>query len=258
VKSRFAAGFTRSAFLEKHFTSAGLTVVALLFSACANSYEMKVDAISRSKPPTASAVAEAPVSYQIRSNNPQMDEDSLRFKEAAKYVKTALSGKGMYEAPNTEQADVIVNLDYGMGPPKAHMETESEPIYITVPGRTYTQTVQVGTDKAGNPIYQTIVSQDPPTEQYAGDREYQILVVTYEKYLRLTARQNVVSTEGRPPPEIWTVDVTSEGESKNLRKFIPILAAASIDYIGNDTRGEKTVQLKETKDGAVAFVKKGL
>ena len=235
--------------------------MAIFASGCANRYDMKVDAISRGGPATpqvAAAPAPEPVSYHIRSSKNQEDEDSLRFKEAARFVKTALSGRGMYEAPNAEQAEMIVDLDYGIGPPRALMEMRSEPIYITLPGRTYTERVQVGTDRNGNPIYQVVTMQEPPTTEYAGDREYQVMVVKYEKYLRMTARENKEATEGRPPPEVWTVDITTDGESKNLRKYIPIMAAASIDYIGADTRGQKSVTLKEEKDGAVAFVKKGM
>ncbi|MSU70564.1 MAG: hypothetical protein EXS39_07290 [Opitutaceae bacterium] len=231
-----------------------VAVVGLLLSGCASGYQMKVDAISRPKP----AAKEEPVSYRIRNKNPEDSDDSLRYKEAAKFVKTALSGKGMYEVADSEKADMVVDIDYGMSPPKGRVETVSEPVYITVPGPVTYQTMQVGSGANGTPIYRTIAVQGPPRTEYVGEREYLVMRVTYEKYLHLTARENQPGSEGRPPPEIWTIDVTSEGESKNLRKYLPALAAASIDYIGKDTRGQKDIRLKDEKDGAVAFVKKGL
>jgi hypothetical protein len=222
----------------------------LLFAGCASTYNLKVDALAKPN-------AEPVLSYEIHNKNPLLTEDSLRYKEAAAYVKTALSGKGLYEAPSNTKADIVVDLDYGIGPPQTRRETMSEPVYVSLPGQTRTQTVQVGIDQKGNPIYQTMLIQDPPTTEFAGFREYQISVTVYEKYLRLTARTSAPVEEGRPSPEIWTVDVTSEGESRDLRKNLPVLVAASIDYIGRDTQGQKTIKLKDSSSD-VAFVKKGM
>jgi hypothetical protein len=227
-----------------------LVAVSLALSGCANSYVVKIDALA--KPKAADAV-----SYEIHNANPLVADDSLRYKEAAGFVKTALSGKGMYEAPEGQKADVVVAVDYGVGPPQMHRETVSEPVYITLPGRVYSETVQVGTDAKGNPIYQTVMRQEPPTTQMAGFREYEITSVVYEKYLKLAARENKPGVEGRPPSEIWTIDATSEGESHDIRKSLPILAAASIEYIGKDTHGQKTIRLKDGSP-AVVFVNKGM
>ena len=81
--------------------------------------------------------------------------------------------------------------------------------------------------------------------------------MVYEKYLRLTARQNAEGVEGRPPAEVWTIDATSEGETRDLRKTLPLLVAASIDFVGQDSKGQKTVRLQDA-DKDVAFVKKGM
>jgi hypothetical protein len=163
----------------------------------------------------------------------------------------------LYEAPPNTSPDLVVDLDYGVGPPEMRRETVSEPVYITIPGQIRTERVQVGTDSQGRPIYQTITVQDPPTTEFAGFREYIITIVVYEKYLKLSARENKEPVEGRPPQEVWTVDVTSEGESRDIRKNLPVLVAASIDYIGIDTQGQKTIRIKDTSSD-IAFVKKGM
>ncbi len=225
-------------------------VVTLLLSGCATTYEVKVDSLAKPK-------SENAISYEIKNRNPLVAEDSLRYKEAAGMVKTALSGKGMYEAPPNTKADVVVDLDYGVGPPQMKRETVSEPVYITLPGQIRTERVQVGTDAQGRPIYQTITVQDPPTTEFAGFREYIVTVVTYEKYLKLSARENKEAVEGRPAQEVWTVDVTSEGESRDIRKNLPVLVAASIEYIGKDSQGQKTIRIKDNSSD-VAFVKKGM
>lgn len=222
----------------------------LILAGCTTTHTVKVDSLAKPK-------AEESISYEIKNRNPLVADDSLRFKEAASLVKTALSGKGLYEAPPNTKPDMVVDLDYGVGPPQMRRETVSEPVYITIPGQIRTERVQVGTDSQGRPIYQTITVQDPPTTEFAGFREYQITVTVYEKYLKLSARENSEPQEGRPQQEIWTVDVTSEGESRDIRRNLPVLVAASIDYIGADTQGQKTIRIKDTHSD-IAFVKKGM
>lgn len=230
--------------------SVTLLAAVLLLAGCATSTEVKVDSLAKPN-------AESAVSYELKNRNPLVADDSLRYQEAANFVRTALSGKGMYEAPPGVKPDIVVDLDYGVGPPVSKKETISEPVYITIPGQIRTERVQVGTDSQGRPIYQTITVQDPPTTEFAGFREYQITVTVYEKYLKLSARENAPPVEGRPPNEVWTVDVTSEGESRDIRKKLPVLVAASIDYIGKDSQGQKSIRIKDT-DSDVAFVKKGM
>lgn len=241
----FASGARPKARLVAAFAAA-----ILMFSGCATTHEVKIDSLAKPN-------AEPAISYEIKNKNPLVADDSLRYKEAAGFVKTALSGKGMYEAPPNTKADMVVDLDYGVGPPQMRREQVSEPVYITLPGQIRTERVQVGTDSQGRPIYQTVTVQDPPRTEFAGFREYYVTVVVYEKYLKLSARENKEATEGRPASEIWTVDVTSEGESRDIRKNLPVLVAATIDYIGKDSQGQKTIRIKENSSD-IAFVKKGM
>jgi hypothetical protein len=222
----------------------------LLLAGCATTHQVKIDSLA--KPDAANAI-----SYEIKNKNPLVADDSLRYKEAANLVKTALSGRGMYEAPPNTTPDLVVDMDYGVGPPQMRKETVSEPVYITIPGQIRTERVQVGTDSQGRPIYQTVTVQDPPTTEFAGFREYIVTIIVYEKYLKLSARENKEPVEGRPPQEVWTVDVTSEGESRDIRKNLPVLVAASIDYIGKDSQGQKTIRIKDSSSD-IAFVKKGM
>lgn len=228
----------------------GAAAAVLLAAGCANSTTVKIDSLAKPK-------AEESISYKILNKNPTVDDDSLRYKEAAGYVRTALSGKGLYEAPDAQNADLVVSIDYGVGPPQSRREVVSEPVYVTLPGQMRMERVQVGTDRNGNPVYQTMTVQDPPRTEFAGYREYFVTVTVYEKFLRLNATENKPAAEGRPPSEIWTVDITSEGESRDIRKALPILAAASIDYVGKDSLGQKTIRIKDT-DKDVAFIKKGM
>src|SRR5688500_8706519 len=117
---------------------AGLLLAGLFVAGCATTHTVKVDSLAKPK-------AEDAISYEIKNRNPLVADDSLRYKEAASLVKTALSGKGLYEAPPNTKPDMVVDLDYGVGPPQMRRETVSEPVYITLPGQIRTERVQVGT-----------------------------------------------------------------------------------------------------------------
>jgi hypothetical protein len=229
-----------------------LFALPALFAGCTTTYVVQVDAISQS-----TERAQEAQSYAIQTSNPQHDEESLRHKEVANYVKTALSGKGMYEAPRPEMADVVVNIDYGMETPRVKYETVSNPIYAQVGGGVrYVQTPVF--DRNGRVVgYQTVAVYDPPRTELIGYEDSVQPVVVYEKYLKISARENKPADEGRPAAEVWTVNVTAEDESKDLRKYLPILAAASADVIGTNSHTQKPVTIK-ADDEVVGFIKKGL
>jgi hypothetical protein len=221
---------------------------------CHNStYQVKVDAITKREAATAAAEAQ---SFKIRSKNPAVGDESLRYKEAADFVKTALSGKGLYEAPSTEAADMIVELDYGMEAPRTKLEMVSSPVYAQVGGGVRYEQVPV-TDSRGNTSYRTVAVYKAPRTELVGFDEVPRQVTIYEKYLRVSARENKPGSEGRPPAELWSVQTSTEDESKDLRKYLPIMASATADYIGKDTTKQKVVKIKDPSQ-VVEFIRKGM
>ncbi|HEX2852557.1 MAG TPA: hypothetical protein VHO24_04910 [Opitutaceae bacterium] len=228
----------------------GSAVVGGVFTTgCATKYEMKVDSISQ---PAAKDVA----SYQIKTKIPAAEADTLRVQEAAIFIKTALSGKGLYEAPNPETADVVVNVDYGIEPPKIRLERSTVPVYAQTGGGVRYEQIPL-VDSKGNATSRTVAIYEPPRTEMVGYQEVVIPVHIYEKFLRISAHENRTPAEGKAPTELWSVHVKSEDESKDLRKYLPLLASASADYIGKDTKVETTVKMKENDPG-VTFVKKGM
>jgi hypothetical protein len=223
-----------------------VAAAALFVGGCATgTHEIKVDAIAK---PAADAQ-----SYRLKSKDPRLGEENLRYHEAADFVRTALSGKGMYEAPNDAKADVIVELEYGLDAPRTKVERVSVPVYAQVGGGVRYDTVPV-TDSRGNVTTRTVAVYDPPRNELIGYEEMPRQVTIYEKYLRLTARENKPANEGRPPAEIWSVQVSAEDESKDIRKYLPIMASASIDYIGKDSTNQQVVRVRENSPG-VEFIK---
>lgn len=228
----------------------GLLGVLLAASGCATSYDVKVDAITQPKP------KEAAASYRIKNKNPTTEEDNLRYKEATNYVKTALSGHGMYEAPEDAVPDVIVEIEYGVEAPSVRMERTSVPIYSQSGGGVKYNPLPVPIAN-GSVLQRTIPVYDAPDSQLVGYQEVVTPVAVYEKFLHISARENKPKTDGATPTEIWSVNTTLEDESKDIRKYLPLLASASMESIGTDTGSRKTIKLKES-DQNVDFVKKGL
>jgi hypothetical protein len=210
---------------------------------------MKVDALAK-------RTASAPQSYALKSKDPQLGEENLRYREAAELMRTALSGKGLYEAPVPEKADVIVELDFGMDSPQTKIETVTRPLMAQVDGGVRYETVPI-VDQRGNTSMRTVPVYQPPRTEVVAYEDVYLPVSVYEKYLRVTARENNEGVEGRPPTELWSVNVSAVDGSKDLRKYLPVMAAVTADYIGKETGHEKAVNVRENS-AAVDFIKRGL
>lgn len=228
-----------------------LALLSLLAGGCATSYRFKVDAIKNAD------VQEAKQSYQVVSANPEMDEQDLRFQEAVHYVKTALSSKGMFEAPPGTSADMVVEIDFGMEEPKTKYYTVSEPIYVTTGGGTRTVMVPVRDPNTGKVTMMPQIVYDPPTRELVGFQDRVVTVTVYEKYMRITARETPQEAGDRPPREVWSVYVSNEDESGDLREYVPLMVSAAMDSINQNSASQKEVVLNKS-DERVTFVKQGM
>ncbi|MSU47905.1 MAG: hypothetical protein EXS37_02245 [Opitutus sp.] len=228
-----------------------VVLLSFLVSGCStgSTYRVKVDSITK---PTASSAQ----SFKIKSKDPRLGEESLRYREASDFVKTALSGKGLYEAPSEEKADMIVELDYGMEAPRSKIGRVSTPVYAQVGGGVRYDSVPV-TDSRGNTSYRTVAVYEAPRSELVGYDDLPRQVTIYEKYLKITARENKAASEGRPPSELWSIHASAEDESKDLRKYLPIMASATVDYIGQDSTSQRTVKVRADGPG-VDFIRKGM
>ena len=185
-----------------------------------------------------------------------LGDDNLRYKEAADFVKTALSGKGLYEAPTTDTADMIVELDYGVEAPRTRIERVSVPVYAQVGGGVRYEQVPT-TNSRGITSTRTVAVYEPPRTELVGFDEVPREVTIYEKYIRITARENKTAAEGKPPTQLWSIHSSTEDESKDLRKYLPIMASATVEYIGKDSTAGKDVKVR-VPSPTVDFIKKGM
>ncbi len=83
-----------------------------------------------------------------------------------------------------------------------------------------------------------------------------IPVTTYGKYLLITAIDNREDVDIEDAPHAWVVIVKNRDESDDLDNYLPLMAAASIEYVGTRTDNQEVITLKES-DQEVTFVKAG-
>ncbi len=218
-------------------------------SGCANQvYNVKVDAIQNPEITTG-------YSYRILDKDAARASADPRHAEAVQLVKTALAGRGMYEAPKAIDAEVEVIVDYGVGPQRLKIENY-DPQFD--PSITRAPLAIVAMRKPDG----TVSYAAFPAERLDVDGTYRGMPVmrgahVYEKYLTITARETAVSVGGRrKPAEAWQVEASVEDKKDSLEGYLPVLVGAAADYLGTNT--EKHQRMKLDKDAeVVAFVKSG-
>jgi hypothetical protein len=243
--------FPLQPFIARARTLAALVGSLLLGGCAASSYRVQVDAVGRLAP----AGNRPAASFRIETRNPAIDETSLRHREVTAQIRTVLSSRGLYEAPASARPDMIVEVDYALGPPRAATETTRVPVF----------------DRAGNRLPDDLTpaaEQDADAEDRGGPvGEDRIDLVGYsgtdrtiyvrEKRLTIHGVENRAALAGAPAADLWRVEVCLEDESSDLRECLPILASAAMDHLGRTTDGAETVTVS-AGDRAVAFVKRGM
>ena len=227
-------------------------LLGALMGGCNTTYEMEVDAIKNPQVQDAE-------SYVIVPRDPEQDVNDLRYKETVNYIKTALSSKGMYEAIDPLEADMVIEVDYGMEPPRREFKVVEEPVFATIQQPDTIQTVQQRDPKTGRVITYTVRIPGRRSRELVGYQERLVSVVVNEKYMELTAKENMLETISSdvPAQEIWSVRVRNYDENDDLREYLPIMAASVADYVGEDTGNNQNVRLKEN-DEVVQFIKRGM
>jgi hypothetical protein len=214
-----------------------LALAAVLASTgCVSTYQIQVDASARALPATSS-----PASYHIRDRTAAGGEHTLRPDEIARHVRTALSAHGLYEAQNQDAADIVVEISYGVGPPRVQHRVRETLVF----GRPAAVGELNGAAPEG--VAREMMGYTPLVEAS----------VTREKHMALIARQNRTGDAARPPEDLWRVQVSIENESSDLRGHLDVLASAAMDHIGRTTDGPAALTLR-SDDDAVRFIRKGL
>jgi len=184
---------------------AGL-LAALSLAGCQSVHEVTVDAISNSQ-------KQAGQAYRLEVLDPSGGVDAELQALAVTTIKQTLAARGMYEAPPGAKIDMIINFEYGVGHGHIKIVTQQNNDVLLGP-------------------YVT-----PQTSSKA--------VVVFDKFIELTAREAVTTPDpahpgapARPGEELWNIRASIEDPKKDLSTFLPALASACIDYIGENSGQE--------------------
>lgn len=88
----------------------------------------------------------------------------------------------------------------------------------------------------------------PPDLETVGDETKRDPVLVHDKRLQIIVRAAEDSPLGASSEKVWVVDVTSEGESRDLRPFLPALSSAGINHVGRETRGKIVIRLSDADE----------
>jgi len=216
-----------------------LALAAVAATGCSTRYAFSVDAVHP-------AAATSPQrSYRLVDARPDARPGDLRFARVAQDVNTALSRHGMYAAPAGTTPELTIEVDFGVSAPVTRQGVRREPFYMELPGSAYgsTQSREIGGSRVTQP-------------HYLGERDVPYVIKTYRKYLRLTARVGDPADTSAAPHQVWSVLVTNDDTSDDLRAYTRLMVAAALDHIGDDLPHERRIVMTR-KDGRVTFVEEG-
>jgi hypothetical protein len=194
-----------------------LSMTAFFITGCTVSpkYKVTIDAI------TSPHAHVAPSSYLLKSLENKKDENSLLFQKYAQTVTEVLKAEGYSKAVQNQPTNQIIYFDYGIDKVNQSTEVYTEPDI----------SFHIGW---GYPYYHPFY-----TPFYGGGyTTYRKTHIYYNRYITLLAKDTLNK-------ELWRIDVSSIGESKNLQKIIPILINAAAPYIGTNTAEPVNIVIKE-------------
>jgi len=180
-------------------------------------YRVSIDAI------TAENISIAPSSYVIKALDDKKDVNTLIFQQHSQKLAQVLQQKGYVTTQGTVATQTIY-FDYGIE--KVNEETQ-----------TYTErdiSFHIGYGYGYGGYYSPFYSPFYGTGFGGGYSTYSKTRIYYNRYVTLLAKD-------QSNKELWRVDVSSVGESKNLKKIIPLLLEAATPYIGTNT--DEPIQL---------------
>jgi len=211
-----------------------LLVFALGFTGCAHTYNVKVDALCNPN-------VTAGTSYRIVPHDDVKADFDPVYAEALQLVEAALASRGYYSAANPRDAEMVVEVDLGIGSKRKRAIDDPEYFGMTnlppaaVSGRNRSDLAQNLVPGSNEPVTPV---PPPPTR---------VTVITlYEKYLTLSARETQRATLGlRNPVELWRVNVSVEDDKEDVTSCLPILVVTAIDKIGTSTGARENVRVSD-------------
>lgn len=188
-------------------------------------YKVAVDAIA------APNFVVRPTTYSIKALGEKTDASSLNFQQQIAHLKSILNQKGYSLTNYPSLAEQVIYFDYGIE------KVSEEHRYYNHPNITFGLSWGYPYGYYGRRYYHPFYHDF----WYGGYTRYHKASIHYNRYITLLAKEQT----GK---ELWRVDVSSIGESKNLKKIVPILLQAAQPYMGTNTQETVKLVIKENVD----------
>ena len=191
-------------------------------SPVSSKYRVMVDAI------TAPSLTTIPKNYTIQALKEETNINSLEFLLYKEKLNNQLQQSGYNLVDNPVEDAQIIYFDYGIEKELETTQTYSEPditfgVSVGYPYNYY--------QRGYHPFWNDYRYRQNYTT-------YQKNYIYYNRYITLLAKEPT----GK---ELWRVDVSSIGESKNLKKIIPLLIESATPYMGRNTQQPIKIIVKE-------------
>lgn len=187
-------------------------------------YQVTVDAI------TAPNLSISPSTYVIKALDNQKDSNGLIFRKYSEKLAQTLNQNGYANLSTDQTAKQLIYFNYGLEKVDEETEVYSQP------------NISFGIGWGGGYGHYGHYGYYSPfyhSSYYGGGYStYSKTHAYYNRYITLLAKDQFNK-------ELWRVDVSSVGESKNLRKIIPILIEAAAPYIGTNTAEPVQLVIKD-------------
>jgi hypothetical protein len=209
-----------------------LALLPLLFGCGKQEYQIRVKA-------TAYVTPLAGTYYFLLRGDKSVPIDAAQFKEFADYVKKALAERQYVEAMDLGSADVVIFFSYGLKFPLGYHEALNAPGPGEGIGRMIPFSLSFGSSggmpDSGSSYFRQVGIPIPFTSP--GN--------VYRRYLTIEAVNGATYNSEGTRLVLWKINAISIGYSTDLRKIFPLLLTACKPYIGETTKKEIVVNLRE-------------
>jgi hypothetical protein len=169
--------------------------------------------------------------------------EDLRFKEFAGYTRTALQARGFRMTNDPNKAEVLILLSYGISDPQEHIYSYAQPVYGST-GGSYSTTYGNISGTSGYSTFSGTTYQYPRFG-VVGAVPMIGSYVTYTRFVKIEAYDQRQYRTYHAGALLWETNIVSAGASDDLRKVFPIMLAAALPYIGENTGAKVDVVLRD-------------
>lgn len=219
----------------KTFRALATCMAAMAIAGCASMATSMLEAKPDSYTAIVSAFARPDASgsktFVLLPAEKTSPEAELQFLEYSTYVERALLARGFRKAAGFETADLAVFIAYGVSDPKITAHSYRRPVW----GQTGVSSQTTGridfNEITGDADISSTTTQTP-TYGVTGYTTETRASASFQRHLDLTAYDLTRFRHDKAQEVVWDARITSTGTSGDLRRILPVMAAAARPYLG--------------------------